>query len=361
LSARAALLALGLFAAACDAAAPIEPDAGVPDLGVPDLVAASDAAGGCALEAQGTLLAFVDAVVAQMALDGGKGSGALVVPSAADRDSFAALVTRALAGDEAAACALPPSYRLLHLADPSLPLRVVAEVDATGAPSPSLFWGTYAAPRTAPLPSRHLVVEAPHPIFDTNTEHQASAVFMAAQADALLIAGAHRCADAAQSGCDGTTDACDATVQPYRISDAAHATVLPFYAVHAALSAIAALSFLQLHGNAEPCPDALVSDGSGAWSAAGAAGRLASELEARGVGVGRCGLGYPTATCTLCGTDNVEARQTAGAADACTQTGSGYGRLVHVEQQLGLRRTPMMESSGYQPLVDAVLAAFPTS
>jgi hypothetical protein len=70
-------------------------------------------------------------------------------------------------------------------------------------------------------------------------------------------------------------------------------------------------------------------------------------------------LAFPTATCDLCGTDNVEARMTAGSTEACTTLGSTYGRFVHVEQQLSLREDPDSGAGGYSPLISAVLAAFP--
>ncbi|HEX4460352.1 MAG TPA: hypothetical protein VIA18_20385 [Polyangia bacterium] len=302
----------------------------------------------CALTASGAWLDFVDAVVVAMRAGGNAGSEALTPPAVADRDAFAARVVAILGGDEAQACALPASYRLVHLAG----LRVIAEVDAGGAPSPALFWGTYAAPITTPTPSRRLAIEAPHPIFDANTEHQAADLFVQSGARWFLLAGAHRCADAVASGCDGTTTACSTAAEDYRVSDAAHATQLPFWAVHAQLSQLdAQLLFIQLHGNSDACPAALVSDGSGSWSDSDAAGELAAALVARSVAVGKCGAGYPTATCTLCGTDNVEGRFTAGAADACTMLGTTYGRFVHIEQQPGLR-------TSYQPLIDAVNATF---
>jgi hypothetical protein len=61
----------------------------------------------------------------------------------------------------------------------------------------------------------------------------------------------------------------------------------------------------------------------------------------------------------VCGTDNVQARTTAGSAAACTAAGTTYGRFVHVEQQLALRESPDAGVTGYAPLVAAVLAAFP--
>jgi hypothetical protein len=322
-----------------------------------------DASESCAIQGTGDLLATVTAIVAAMRVGGNADSGALTIPSATDLDTFASEVVAILGGAENAACALPPSYRLLHIDDPSAgALRVVAELDSSGDPAPSLYWGTYASPVAPPAHGRLLAVEAPHPIFDTNTELQAADTFIQASARYYLLAGAHRCADAQPSGCTGTTDACGAAAD-YRISDAAHTEELPFHAVHAALSsAQPALLFLQLHGNDEPCPEALVSDSSGTWNDAGLAATLAGELTARSVGVGECGAGYPTSTCDLCGTDNVQARMTAGAADACTANGplAGYGRFVHVEQQLSLRLSPDAGVTGYQPLIDAVLATFPT-
>jgi hypothetical protein len=303
------------------------------------------------------------AIVSAMKTGATIGSDALVVPTTAARDSFAQTVVAVLGGDEGAACALPPSYRLMRMVDPTAgALRVVAEVDASGHPAPSLFYGTFAAPRVVPTPSRALVVEAPHPIFDIDTELQATAVFLQSAARMLLVAGAHRCTDVALSTCSGTTDACSDGGEPYRVSDAAHEDGLPFNAVHARVSdADPTLFFLQLHGNGEPCPTALVSDCSGDWSDAGAAARLAGALVAGGVAIGQCGAGYPTATCDLCGTDNVQARYTADSPAACTAMGTSYGRFVHVEQQLALRQTPDAGHGGYEPMINAVLAAFPAN
>jgi len=342
-----------------DGSPPEAGEATAPEAGV------SEAGATCALDASGPLLDLVAGVVAAMRTGAPVGSNILAIPAATATAAFAAQVVQILGGDETAACALPASYRLVRLTDPSAgALRVIVEVDATGHPSPSLFWGTYAAPVSTPSPARDLVIEAPHPIFDTNTEIQSSAVFLASGAKVLAIAGAHRCTDTQASACSGTTDACGATAA-YRISDAAHTEELPFFAVHALLSQGSQGSqaftgtFLQLHGNAEACPDALVSDCSGTWSDAGPASALASALTARGVSIGQCGAGFPTTACDLCGTDNVEARMTAGSTAACTTNGGAYGRFVHVEQQLSLRTDPDGGAGGYQPLVEAVLAAFP--
>ena len=148
-----------------------------------DLAAATDAdtgdgGGGCAIDGSGSLLDLVDAIVTAMRAGGNAGSGALVVPAVDDRDAFAARVVAILGGDEAQACGLPVSYRLLRLPN----LRVVAELDASGDPRPPFVLGHHAAPVIPPVPGRLLVVEAPHPIFDTNTEIQAADLFVQAAA-----------------------------------------------------------------------------------------------------------------------------------------------------------------------------------
>lgn len=51
---------------------------------------------------------------------------------------------------------------------------------------------------------------------------------------------------------------------------------------------------------------------------------------------------------------------TAGSSNACTSNGTSYGRFVHIEQQPNLRRIPHGGVLGYQPLIDAVIATFPT-
>jgi hypothetical protein len=301
----------------------------------------------CGTDSNGSLMDVMTQAHNLMSQRAGSGTNALAVPSAVNRDAFATIVVKVLDGDDSAACELPPSYQLIRLTDPQAGLvRVVVE-----QPNPTLFYGTYAANSA---PTRQLVVEAPHPLFDTNTEFQATAVFTGTGARYLLVAGTHRCADAASSSCTGTTTACGAS-EPYRVSDAAHEDGLPFYAIHSALSTQdTSLPFLQLHGNSDTsCPEALVSDSSGSWNANDPAGRLGAALTGQGVAIGECGNGYPTAGCNLCGTDNVEARESAGAPNACTQFGTSYGRFVHVEQHLTLRTAP------YSAMVAAVKTAFP--
>jgi hypothetical protein len=296
---------------------------------------------------------FIGQVVGKIGSAGGPSSNAMKVPTATDRDDFAKQVMAALTFDGTEKCPLPSSYRVLSLKDNGDEVRIVAETDASGKPDARLFWGTFAA-RKQGKGTRDLIVEAPHPISDTNTESQAPAVWAATRSEWFLLAGAHRCANTATSGCDGATDACGKSA-PFRESDAAHSTKTPFWAMHGILTEQTTAPFLQLHGNdATSCPTALVADGSGTYSATGFAGKLAAAIETQGHTVGRCGSGYPTSKCDLCALDNVEGRENAGSADACTAMGANYTRFVHVEQHAALR-----VGAGVQQVATAVEKVFP--
>jgi hypothetical protein len=314
---------------------------------------AVDAGGSCPMIAiDGGVVDFIDRIASAMSKYGGADSNAVIIPSSSDRDAFATNVVAILSGGST--CALPASYRIGKIVDGGIPYVVVAEMDASGNPTLANFWGTFIAPSK---PFARVIVEAPHPLFDLRTEHEAADLFIQLQAGALLVAGAHRCADSVASDCSGTTDACGSTA-PYRISDAAHSVVLPFAAVHDAISSATTVPFLQLHGNTEPCPSALVSDGSGSFADAGLVATFAASLEDSGVAVGRCGLDFPSGGCDLCATDNVQARFTAGAVDACTQMGTSYARFVHIEQQPALRDFPDSGVTGYEPVIRAAAATF---
>jgi hypothetical protein len=71
------------------------------------------------------MVAFVDRVTSAMEKSRGAGSDAAAIPSASDRDEFAANVL-ALSSGDATACALPASYRAGSIADGAATFLVVA-------------------------------------------------------------------------------------------------------------------------------------------------------------------------------------------------------------------------------------------
>jgi hypothetical protein len=106
------------------------------------------------------------------------------------------------------------------------------------------------------------VIQVPHPIADDRTALQGADLFRRLKARALMIAGAHRCANADFSPCSGTTVACG-PLEPYRSSDVAHAAQTAFQAAHKALVPCGgARVAVQLHGNGlAACPDLFISNG----------------------------------------------------------------------------------------------------
>ncbi len=163
-------------------------------------------------------------------------------------------------------------------------------------------WGIFAR-RIAP--QNTLIIEAPHPLFDTGTPEIALGIFRVLDASALLVAGAHRYANA-----DGS-------------ADAAHSAQTVFQAIHAAAAGGDSV-VLQIHGfsaaNHPGYPQVVLGGNSRAESVALAAS-LAESLQNTGLTVGVCGSGQWK---KLCGTRNLQG-ETAG------------GVFIHVELDESVR------------------------
>jgi hypothetical protein len=217
-------------------------------------------------------------------------------------------------------------------------------------------WGVYVFRESGFTP---VVIEAPHPIADWYTEIEAVVFFRKVRAKALLVAGAHRCANAAFSTCAGTTVACGDTIEPYRVSDVAHETASPFQIAHMALAACGnGVTVVQLHGNGlQACPDIFISNGSTF------PGRIASKLYE--AAANRCQIaGYSV---DLADGEAGECPFTAGGAqaitngcgltappDACTDFAprpSGAEQYIAIEQSVAVRKD-------FDCLVEAMVEAF---
>lgn len=183
-----------------------------------------------------------------------------------------------------------------------------------------------------------LILEAPHPLFDTNTLEQSIDLFEALEARALIVSGTHRCAGTTSSGCDGTTSACGAPA-PYLDSDAAHNLASMFSAAHVTLSGTFAEDVVaSLHGFGQD--GASISDGTtDDVDASAPSARLAAALAARFADVTSCnaGAGVPVEV-RLCGTTNTQGRHLNGSPNACLEPGTTTrGRFIHLEQSRAVR------------------------
>ncbi|UJR85036.1 hypothetical protein [Sandaracinus amylolyticus] len=252
-------------------------------------------------------------------------------PSAAARDAIAAAIT-AIAEErfeDALSSASAASYVLCRGEGDDATL-VVLRPSAPSSGHATLVIDTSDD-------ARALILEAPHPLWDADTEAESAAIFARTGARAVLIAGTHRCGSDRDSGCDGTADACGAGAA-VRESDMAHATDSIFHAAHLALaSAYAGALVVGVHGMSES--GISVSDGtSGDTTATSTVARFARALHTR----------FPTESITtcndfgdpdvphdarLCGTTDVQGRHLNGAPDACVDAASAAsGRFLHVEQ-----------------------------
>ena len=124
-------------------------------------------------------------------------------------------------------------------------------------PSRTNYWGTYVFTED-PL-RKHLILQIPHPLYDSKTGYQGAYCFKRLSAGALFLSGTHRCNSTLESPCSGTTTACSTNSAPYRISDNAHNTNSMFQvSTEVVFRTYANSKFVQLHGFAKNDSDPYV-------------------------------------------------------------------------------------------------------
>lgn len=263
------------------------------------------------------------------------GSGGYAVPDGATLADAEALVRAVAAGRLAEAMPLAEGigYELCRGEGDQEDLRLLRPLPPTGGRARLAIRAGDARP---------LVLEVPHPLFDSRTLEESLGLFTSLGARALLVSGTHRCANTAASGCDGTTSACGASA-PYPESDVAHATDTIFHRAHVALADVLfAELFLSVHGMAGD--GVSLSDGTtGDVDTDTPVAQIAQALDAAGFeNVTACnpGAGVPQDE-RLCGTTNVQGRHLNGAADACSDAAdTASKRFVHMEQSRAVRDRP---------------------
>lgn len=270
----------------------------------------------------------------------GQGSNAFVQPAAEEIDVFLLTMQQLLIGDavgsQAGLDAL--NYDLRPLNDDSGKSYWVAQERSTGFRG----LGTYVVD---PNYTRNVVVEVPHPLWDTNTPEEGTDIFQGLAARGLFIAGTHRCANPdTPSGCSGTTTSCLTGSIPVRISDAPHFTGNFMYAGHGATLQLAPPPLtINLHGNASEPVDVTLADGTRIAAPDSAlVNQLRSALKARGVDVGSCNWPDDGLTAqNLCGTTNAQGRLSNGSPAPCVSSAtSASGLFLHIEQHLNIRNDP---------------------
>jgi hypothetical protein len=204
----------------------------------------------------------------------------------------------------------------------------------------------------APGARVRLVLEAPHPRFDSLTANQTALAIPQIRPRVSMIAGTHRNNTVALTTCDGTFEG----GAPYHLSDVAHYTGNFFHATHKYLSAnLNGMVALQLHGFC--CPgdasypalvdDAVVSTGDNTSPGVGFFARLLHDrIEAQAFMIGpdltTCAL-FPDETGYLGATTNVQGRVSNGVTvgtECNTPSPSASGEFTHLEQDPDVRANP---------------------
>ncbi len=198
-----------------------------------------------------------------------------------------------------------------------------------------------------------LVIEIPHPVFDSDTLEEGALALADVRPRVLAIAGTHRNNHTDETTCDGTFDGGD----KYRVSDVAHHPENFLHAAHIWLeSNLANMRTVQFHGFC--CPgagtyaglsdDCVVSNGFDAVPGVNDFGRIWSErIEAQGFladGVDLTTVAiFGEDTSLLGATTNLQGRVTNGVSVGmeCNNAAvAASGRFIHLEQDPDVREEP---------------------
>jgi hypothetical protein len=201
---------------------------------------------------------------------------------------------------------------------------------------------------------RQIAVEVPHPRYEINTPSEGADVFRRTAGRLFIMAGTHRCANAAVSPCDGSSSVCGDG--HYHISDMAHLTESVFQVAHEAFTATYPEGYsFSLHGTgSSSCEDIFLSNGHTTDSQ-----QILYDLRDRMVASGNITVGVAgdgVSSCTLIGSTNVQGRYTNGSPDPCFQgVSSTTGYFIHAEQQRRVRDSLTV----YSKLIDAIKETIP--
>lgn len=236
------------------------------------------------------------------------GSEGFLNPDPEDLLAFRSFTEAILAGSFGNLLDLAPAYdyEILRVSDEGDGL---AESYLLREPLPyKRGWGLFVF-RKDPL--NDILIEIPHPLFDENTDRIGLDLYRLLDARALLIAGAHRSANA-----DGS-------------SDASHNPLTVFEAVHEALTDTGYPLVLQIHGFASDqrpdYPQVILGEAAPEFGPDLAA--LSSQLAERGISAGVCnGILWTD----LCGETNIQ------------RSMMRAGIFVHIELAPGIRNDPAL-------------------
>ena len=277
-----------------------------------------------AFAAREVVMPLVDFVSQLRGFMPGEGSGGYVVPTLQEQEAFTAAARALLNGDvprAEEALAAQPSFEVLLFTDGGgAQYRAIVE-----KPPLTRGWGFFLF---AVKPARpQLLVEAPHPLADRDSELVAATTVTRLSPAAFLLAGAHRYAD------------------PAPRSDLAHPSSSVFEAIHEVVATASSVT-LQIHGFSaaghQGYPDLLLSTGS--TDPGRDAPPLCEGLQAKGL---NCVLFTGSAFNDLGATTNVQG--------GYSSRSFGKGHFLHFETDEAVRGDP----TKFGLIIDAIGERWP--
>ena len=303
----------------------------------------------------GNLTTFVDSIITALPDSFGADKNKYVSSGSTDRSNFATVLTDIINSQYATAHTNAASfgYQLLQYTDnsssPNKTYYVLLKTEASAN-----YWGTYIVNQNADR--QRLVIQSPHPKYDTFTGAQGFYIFKNVGARAFFLSGSHRCNSNTASTCDGTSTVCTGSSAAFRISDQAHTDAGFFQRGTETLSnLITNLVVIQVHGFSKLAddPDVIISNGTKINpSGTDYVDNIKTNLLAEDNTLTFKVPNVDTAWDRLNGTTNLQGRFVNGSGDPCTTApSSSSGRFVHVEQKYTGMRSP---SSNWTKLSNAI-------
>ncbi len=218
------------------------------------------------------------------------------------------------------------------------------------------YWGTYIF---NPAPCRStLVIQSPHPKYDTNTGYEGIFCYTRLNAKAFFLSGTHRCNQSTASSCSGSTGSCG-TSAPFRISDNPHNDNSVFHLTTEIMHDANPNSvFVQLHGFAKQPTDpyVIISNGTRDTPSQDYALDFSNNLFQEDNSLTFKIAHIDTTWTRLIAFTNVQGRYINQSSDACgTSATISQGLFIHIEQE----KTKLREdSAGWYKVFNALANTF---
>ena len=308
----------------------------------------------------GNLSTFVDSLISVIPDTSSLNKNKYIAPSALERATFASVLTSIIAEQYATAHtdAGPLGYQLIQYSDtsetPNKTYYLLLKTEVS-----SNYWGSYFFNPSSER--QRLVIQSPHPVYDTYTGAQGFFIFKNVGARAFFMAGAHRCNSSSTSTCDGTTTVCTGSTSSFMISDQAHSEESFFQRGTETLAGlISNLIVIQVHGFSKQLtdPDVIMSNGTRINpSGTDYLDNIKSNLLVEDNTLTFKIPNVDTTWDRLNGTTNLQGRFINGSGDPCgTAASASSGRFIHIEQKKDGLRNP---SSNWSKLANAISNSIP--